>query len=195
MKELKTWCVIMGCLLVSACAGAREVLIDPGAEDPIPVSEAIATVVPTEGNNVRGTVRFRGAASGVDVVTTLEGLPGGVHAYHVHVYGDCSAPDATSAGPHFHFHGSSLNTKEKIITGNLGELTGDGAGRASHRARIEAASLQGEYSIIGRAVVVHAQGNNPEITPDGGAGARIACGVIGVANPSEAGTSAHPTHR
>lgn len=160
-------------------------IVDPGATNKRPVRQALAVLHPTQGNQASGVVRFTETPGrGIEVFAAVHGLEGGPHAFHVHVYGDCSAPDATSAGPHFHFTGSSLDKEVEVITGNLGELrqhrTDD---VSSHQARIPNASLQGEFSIIGRAVVVHAQGNDPTVTPDGGAGARLACGVIGVAEP------------
>lgn len=161
----------------------RAILVDPGAPKQAYVREAIAVLRPTAGNQAMGTVRFRETENGVDVFTAMTNLPSGPHAYHVHVYGDCSAPDAESAGPHFHFTGSSFDKEVNIVTGNLGELRGDGQNAPTHQAQIPGATLQGPFSIVGRAVVVHQHGNNHEVTPDGGAGARIACGVIGVANP------------
>lgn len=157
-------------------------MVDPGADDPRAVTEAVAVLHPTRGNDVRGTVRFRESERGLEVVASVEGLPAGEHAYHVHVFGDCSSADATSAGPHFHFAGSSFDRSAKIITGNLGELRGRGgkSDRTIHETRIPGATLQGNFSILGRAVVVHARGNDPSQPPDGGAGERLACGVIGV---------------
>ncbi|MGE0402956.1 MAG: superoxide dismutase family protein [Kofleriaceae bacterium] len=154
--------------------------LDPGAADPQPVREAVAILAPTSGNRASGIVRFRRSGAGLDVFATVDGLPAGEHAYHVHVFGDCSASDATSAGPHFHFTGSSFDPEVEIITGNLGELSSDGAGTATHHARHPAATLDGKFSIIGRSVVVHAKPNDPSAPPGGDAGARIACGVIGI---------------
>lgn len=168
-------------------------LVDPGAEPPQPVNEAIAVLQPTKESHVRGTVRFRDIGNGtLEVFAAVDALPGGTHAYHVHVFGDCSSPDAESAGPHFHFTGSSFDKHVKIITGNLGELRDDGRLTTTHQATIDA-SLQGRFSILGRAVVVHAQGNDPKVTPDGGAGRRLACGVIGIANPNPAQQTAAKT--
>lgn len=169
--------------------GAQQLtaFVDPGARSRQPVQEAIAVMYSSTGLRL-GTVRFVDTGQrALEVFTQIEGLPAGVHAYHVHVYGDCSTPDAKSAGPHFHFTGSSLDESVKIITGNLGELTADAEGRFVHQTRVPHAQLQGPFSILGRSVVIHAEGNDPSVTPDGGAGARIACGVIGVANPKPPG--------
>src|SRR5690349_233994 len=62
---------------------------------------ATAQLAPTQGNNVHGMVKFTETADGVKVVAHLEGLTPGQHGFHVHEKGDCSAPDATSAGSHF----------------------------------------------------------------------------------------------
>jgi superoxide dismutase, Cu-Zn family len=154
--------------------------LDPGAAEPQRVREAIAILAPTQGNRASGVVRFRDSGAGLDVYATIDGLSDGEHAYHVHVFGDCSAKDGTSAGPHFHYTGSSFDKSVGFITGNLGELRATRDLTATHHARHPAASLHGKFSIIGRAVVVHAKPNDPSVTPDGGAGARLACGVIGI---------------
>ena len=140
---------------------------------------------PTKGNAARGVVHFRQTDNGVEVFAAIDGLPSGRHAYHVHVYGDCASPDAKSAGPHFHFNGSSFDTSVDIITGNLGELTGRDGGNArtaTHHSRLQAATLQGRFSLIGRSVVIHERPNDHSHPPDGDAGDRVACGVIGVSS-------------
>lgn len=165
--------------------------IDPGARDPVPIREAVAVLIPTKGSHVGGTVRFRQDGEQLEVLASIDGLPGPVHAYHVHVYGDCSAPDAESAGPHFHFTGSSFG-EARIITGDLGELKPDRKlQRTMHRTRVSA-SLHGKFSILGRAVVVHELGNNPASPPDGAAGKRLACGVIGLVGAPAEATALHP---
>jgi Cu-Zn family superoxide dismutase len=165
--------------------------LDPGAEGARrPVREALAVMYSTSGLRM-GTVRFVDTdGAGLAVSASVDSLPIGAHAYHVHVYGDCSSADFKSAGPHFHFTGSSHDEHVNMITGNLGELAPDAEGRAQAEARLPDARLQGPFSVMGRAVIVHAQGNDPAVTPDGGAGARIACGVIGIANPERVNQAA-----
>ena len=147
---------------------------------------AVAILYPTAGNEVRGTVHFRPSGNNLTIDTTATSLSPGEHGYHVHIYGDCAAPDGTSAGTHFNFEGSSLNPPEDIghITGNLGTLMADQNGNAEHSAEIENATLSGPKSIIGRAVIVHAKANDPAQPPIGAAGSRVACGVIGIADPA-----------
>ena len=156
--------------------------IDPGAPTSASVREAVAVLAPLKGSRVTGVVRFREDGDLLDVTASVDGLPGGVHAYHVHVYGDCSSPDGESAGPHFHFTGSSFG-EARIITGNLGELRPDGRPTIVDHTRIQA-SLQGRFSLLGRAVIVHERGNDAMSPPDGAAGKRLACGVIGIAGPA-----------
>ncbi|KAB2893921.1 MAG: superoxide dismutase family protein [Kofleriaceae bacterium] len=161
-------------------ARSVRLFVDPGASELTWVREAVAVLTPTEGSDVAGVVRFRETRDGLDVFSVVDGLPPGRHAYHVHVYGDCTQREAKSAGPHFHFTGSSFDRGVRHITGNLGELRSDGDRAATHRTKLPAASLQGRFSIVGRAVVVHAQPNDPSQPPDGGAGDRLACGVVGI---------------
>src|SRR5262245_3828607 len=65
-----------------------------------------ADIKPTQGNTVKGEVRFYKVADGVRIVARLEGLSPGRHGFHVHEKGDCSAPDASSAGGHFNPSGA-----------------------------------------------------------------------------------------
>lgn len=147
---------------------------------------ARAMMRPTEGNETRGTVSFEPMRNGgLMVKASMTGLTPGPHGFHVHVYGDCSAPDASSAGGHFDFLGtpSRAAAESDPITGNLGQLEAGPDGTATVAHLVQDANLWGPASIIGRAVVVHAQGNDPDSPPDGAAGPRIACGVIGIVQP------------
>lgn len=169
----------------AATKAESSLLEDPGAQDPVKITKAVAVLEPTKGSKVHGTVTFTQAADGkLKVSADISGLPKGVHAYHVHQFGDCSGEDGKSAGTHFNFSGSSENPGDDIarITGNLGELKADAKGHATATQMLDKASLQGAYTLIGRAVIVHEKANNPKEPPIGAAGSRLACGVIGMAN-------------
>ncbi len=160
------------------------ILVDPGDTESSPVNHAIAVMYPTEGQQVTGIVEFLESDSedGVRVMTRIKNLPAGSHGYHIHLYGDCSSGDAESAGTHFNFTGSSENPPKDIkhITGDLGELDAGENGEAEAEVTIKNAQLQGAYSIIGRSVIIHEKGNDPQSPPIGAAGSRLACGVIGI---------------
>jgi len=71
--------------------------------------------------------------------------------------------------------------------GDLGNLTADQEGNVNVCFVDKVISLYGEYSIVGRSVVVHAneddegKTNHPESSKTGNSGPRVACGVIGLA--------------
>lgn len=180
-----------GALALVAC-GSGKIAEQPGpaatAEARAP-ADAVAVLHPTLGSEASGVVRFEAQDVGVRVISDVWDLAPGEHGYHVHVYGDCTAEDANSAGPHFDFVGDSDEPPEEIhrITGNLGDLHAGPDGHAHDEAQVELATLRGPLSIVGRAVVVHARPNDPDQPPDGAAGPRIACGVIGIAPPPETG--------
>ena len=147
------------------------------------VRNAICVLHPTEGNNVRGTVRFMQGDSGVTVTINLTGLTPGKHGFHVHEYGDCSAPDGSSAGGHFNpemkKHGGPQDTERHV--GDLGNVTADSSGVVNQVMTDKVISLSGPHSIIGRSIVVHAGEDDLTSQPSGNAGPRVACGVIGIA--------------
>jgi superoxide dismutase, Cu-Zn family len=161
---------------------AGVVLVDPGAERPEPATAAIAVLHPTEGSTARGVVRFEEREGGLAVIADAAGLPPGPHAFHIHLHGDCSGPDAETAGTHFNLHGPSEHPPPDIdrITGDLGELHADASGEAHAEAFLRGASLHGTFSILARSVVVHVRGNDPSKPPMGDAGGRLGCGVIGI---------------
>ena len=142
----------------------------------------VAMLHGTEGNeNVHGFVMFTQDEDGVFVAAHAEGLPANsVHGFHVHEFGDCSAPDATSAGGHFNPHGRDHGgpDSEARHVGDLGNLHSDENGIAHLEMLDHKLELSGPNSIIGKAVVVHVQEDDLTSQPVGNAGARIACGVI-----------------
>ncbi len=156
-----------------------------------PIKEAIAVIHPTPGNKVHGTVTFTDLGNGkVRVVADLEGLtPNSKHGFHVHQYGDCSAPDATSAGGHYnpgnHQHAGPM--VEMRHAGDLGNIEADAKGNAHLDLTVDNITINAKNEVLGRAVIVHAKADDLKSQPTGDAGGRIGCGVIGVANPKDAG--------
>jgi superoxide dismutase, Cu-Zn family len=141
-----------------------------------------ATLSPTKGSTVSGTVTFTKVDGGVRVVAEVTGLTPGDHGFHVHEFGDCSDPEAKSAGGHFNPAGQQHAGPDAAMRheGDLGNLTADATGRARYERVDKFLEIGGDHSIIGRSVIVHEKVDDLKTQPTGNAGARLACGVIGV---------------
>lgn len=148
-----------------------------------PVMKAVAMLSPTVGQKAGGMVTFLKEGEGIRIVAEIHGLAPGAHGFHIHQYGDCSAPDATSAGAHFNPTGEPHGgpDAEKRHAGDLGNVEAGQDGNAMINRLDSRIVLDGDQSILGRSVIVHAQPDDFRTQPTGGAGARIACGVIGAA--------------
>lgn len=150
---------------------------------PIEVMEAIAVLHPTAGNDVEGVLQFvEVGENAVRISGTVRNLSPGRHGFHIHEYGDCSADDAESAGGHFNPfdkpHGAPDDQERHL--GDLGNIVADSTGTAQIDLTDSLLSFEGKASIIGRSVVVHLKEDDLESQPTGAAGARQACGVIGI---------------
>jgi Cu-Zn family superoxide dismutase len=141
---------------------------------------AVAKLLPTKDNTARGEVTFTPEGKGVRVVASFTGLKMGEHGFHVHEKGDCSAPDATSAGGHFNPETKPHAAREAAErhVGDLGNLKADPYGMARANFVDEHLSLEGPNSILGKAVILHEKVDDYTTQPTGNAGARLACGVI-----------------
>jgi len=146
------------------------------------VVKAVCVLVATQGNSVTGTVQFTLTDKGVKVIGDIQGLSKGKHGFHIHECGDCSAVDGTSAGGHFNpdtkQHGSP--DAQMRHAGDLGNLEADETGKAHIEYIDPTIMLEGDASIIGRAIIVHKNEDDLKTQPTGNAGPRIACGVIGI---------------
>lgn len=177
---------IVGVLTAGALwAGANLWADETKPAGPPPVAKAVAVLQPTKGNNVSGMVTFTKTDAGIHVVADVDGLTPGVHAFHIHEFGDCSAPDGGSAGGHFNPAGMphAGPDAEKRHTGDLGNVTADEKGHAHYDRTDSHISFEGPHSILGRGVIVHEKADDLMTQPTGAAGARVACGVIGAAKP------------
>lgn len=164
--------VVFGTVLIAGCAGMG------AGQDPT----ASATLEPRSGSNVRGTVTFTQIGDVVRVTGQITGHSKGPKGIHIHDKGDCSAPDATSAGGHFNpgksKHGGPYSPEKHA--GDLGNISFNDAGVAKVNFTVGDISVNSSRSdgIIGRAVVVHAAADDLKTDPTGNSGGRVACGVI-----------------
>uniref|UniRef100_G3MMT8 Superoxide dismutase [Cu-Zn] n=2 Tax=Amblyomma TaxID=6942 RepID=G3MMT8_AMBMU len=136
-----------------------------------------------------GTIHFTQEAAGkpVEVVGEIKGLGKGLHGFHIHEFGD-NTNGCVSAGAHFNphnkEHGAPADTNRHV--GDLGNVIAGEDGVAKVNIKDSIISLIGEHNIIGRSVVVHAdpddlgKGGHELSKTTGNAGARLACGVVGI---------------
>ncbi|MBW3563744.1 MAG: superoxide dismutase family protein [Acidobacteria bacterium] len=147
-----------------------------------PTAKAVATLEGRSGSTAQGVVTFLEWPNGsVDIEISLSNVPPGVHGFHIHENGNCSAADGSSAGDHFSPHGMphGAPTDGQKHAGDLGNVTANRNGRVSTTVRSHVLSAhEGTNSVANRAVVLHADPDDLTSQPSGNAGARIACGVI-----------------
>ncbi len=201
MRRGLSWLLCGGALVLSGCASGGSSAQEPATsaepgtgmeseaetesatEGQAGAERATVALQPTEGHQTSGHLQIEVDGDGVRVTGTVEGLtPGGKHGFHIHAVGDCSAPDASSAGPHYTVgeepHGHPGHGEHHL--GDMKNLEADDTGRATVDQKVAGATLGGGSpgDILGKAVVVHQAEDDYATQPAGASGARIACGVI-----------------
>lgn len=144
------------------------------------VTKASCVLNPTKGNKVEGLVTFTKVEGGVKISATVNNLTPGAHGFHVHEFGDCSSADGMSAGGHFNPAKKQHGAPDALErhAGDLGNLVADEHGVAKYERVDTVIELEGENTIIGRSIIVHANADDLKTQPTGNAGGRLACGVI-----------------
>lgn len=156
---------------------------------PAGAASAVAVLAPTDStaDAPSGRVEFIEVDGGVEVRYNLAGLPGaGPFGFHVHENGDCG-PDSTgtpggAAGGHFNPmaspHGAPGGEATARHAGDLGNVRPGADGAAVGTVTDAVLAFSGPTSMLGKAVVLHAQADDLQTQPTGDAGGRIACGII-----------------
>ena len=93
-----------------------------------------------------------------------------------------------TAGPHFNPHGHTHGGPNEEVrhVGDLGNLHAGEDGVAHFEIEDHLVHLYGEHSVVGRSCICHAdiddlgKGGHELSATTGNAGARLACGVIGL---------------
>ncbi|MBJ6982059.1 superoxide dismutase family protein [Luteimonas sp. MC1572] len=172
-------CAVVVAALLSACASAppRAPAAAPGSPAALPRAEvgtaqaAVANLAAASATLVSGRIALRAEAGGVRLAGEIGGLTRhGAHVLQVHARGDCSAVDASSAGPYFDATGRGG------VDGGSDRIIADAQGVARVAQLVPAAVLGGGAAndIAGRALVVMG-------ATSGATSARVACGVIRLA--------------
>lgn len=142
---------------------------------------ATATLSPTSGSTASGTVTFTEMADGsVQAKVHLTGVPPGVHGFHVHDKGDCG-DNGNAAGGHFNPAGTQHGAPDAPMhhAGDFGNVEADASGNVNVTKTLHGVTVSaGANSVVGHAVILHANADDMTTQPTGNAGARIACGVV-----------------
>ena len=166
--------------LVLASVAALSLTVLPAAA----ADMAAAELVNTDGKAI-GQVTFEQAPGGVLLFVKVTGLPPGPHGIHLHSVGRC-APDFKAAKGHINpdkrAHG--LRNPDGPDNGDLPNLyvAADGTGAAEfYTTLVSVADGKRAPALLdadGSAVIIHANPDDHMTQPIGGAGGRIACGVV-----------------
>ena len=149
---------------------------------------AMADLINPDGATV-GAASFHQGPTGVLVTLSVEGLTPGAHGIHLHAVGACS-PDFTAAGGHLTatdnaVHG--LKNPERTVdnhdNGDLPNLyaAADGIAQAEYftsLVTIFGGSMPSLLDADGATLVIHENPDDHVTQPIGGAGGRVACGII-----------------
>ena len=143
---------------------------------------ARAELQPTQGNTAMGAISFTRDGDTTTVQIALMGLTPGPHGIHVHENGDCSAPDASSAGEHFNPEGRPHGGLDTLPTerhpGDLGNITAKDTGEVDETITSNTLAADGQFAMVGKAIVVHEDVDDESSQPSGDSGDPAACGVI-----------------
>ena len=170
-------------VVLGGCASAPGTAVSGRAQ---PGDFGEATLVNAAGASIGRAVLTQGA-TGLLIRIEAEGLTPGWHGVHIHATGQCEAP-FTSAGGHInHTEGAAAHGLLNAAgpdDGDLPNVFADASGQVraelfTSRARIAAEGPgQWLWDADGSAIVIHAGGDDHRSQPIGGAGGRVACGVM-----------------
>jgi superoxide dismutase, Cu-Zn family len=201
---MKYFSLVAMALLVASCGRKEDAAPMTDAPAPAGDSPSVATATdpntsasaeatagaavqlsPTQGNTANGGLKLTAAGTGVKISGMLQGLkPSSEFGFHFHEKGDCSAPDATSAGAHFNpgsqDHGNPQ--AQPHHAGDMMNVKSDAQGVAEVSLDNPDVTLQSGQpnDIVGKALVVHAKPDDYKTQPSGDSGDRIACGVVAI---------------
>ena len=164
------------------------VMVAPAhAQDATPT--ASATIIDNSGATI-GEASLIESNVGVLIRLTLDGVAPGWHAIHIHEIGNCDDTDRfMNSGGHFNVYerAHGLLNPDGPDNGDLPNVYAHADGSVRVEMLTPLVSLKGPdrpavLDYDGSALVMHTNPDDHVTQPIGGAGARIACGVI---TPSE----------
>jgi Cu-Zn family superoxide dismutase len=129
-----------------------------------------------------GRISFYQDGAYLKTRVALSGLiPGATYGLHIHEIGDCRDPLGGSAGNHY----NPLNKKHGGLNGlvrhlgDLGNVEADASGNINRQLKVAKITLNGQYSVLGLAIILKSGPDDLTTDPNGKSGNPIACGLIG----------------
>lgn len=147
------------------------------------VVKAVVQLEHTEGDISGAIVMKQDPGKPTIIRGIIKGLTSGKHGFHVHEFGDLSK-GCESAGGHYNPEGVDHGGLSDGHIGDLGNIVANDDGIARFKIVARRIDLSGDRSIVGRAIVIHADeddlgtGGDEESLKTGNAGDRLACGVV-----------------
>jgi len=153
--------------------------------------EKVNAIAVLEHGDAKGMIKLSQEPGGPTIIEgNISKLTEGVHGLHIHEFGDLS-DGCDSAGGHYNPDGVDHGDLEKGHVGDLGNVEAGKSGVAKFKIVAERVDLHGDRSVVGRAIVIHAdeddlgKGGDEESLKTGNAGDRVGCGVIRLAEKLE----------
>lgn len=162
--------LVAGMLAVSA--------VQVAAKEP---KAATAEIEARSGSTITGKATFRAKRGKVTLDLKVTHAPPGPHAVHLHEKGDCSDPEAKSAGAHWNPSASEHGRwGASCHLGDIGNLVVDAKGNGRLKLTTDLWTIGGPAAsdVRGKSVIVHVSADDFVTQPTGNAGGRIGCGVV-----------------
>ena len=166
------------------CAGGRlRRCLACGSMEKISIGDEVARgqLMPGLTGRLSAASRFTQGTGGLLLYVEVESLTPGGHGIHLHSVGACS-PDFKASGGHINTGDEAARPaqpRRRSRTGDLPNIYAAADGTA--RAEIFTTLVRPWTTLLdddGSAIVIHAQPDDHITQPIGGAGDRVACGVI-----------------
>ena len=166
-------------LALALAAAACNLSVSVGSESSGGDARLTARMQNVDGDAIGTVVMEQSPTRGFLMTVMLEGLEPGFHGIHIHTIGSCS-PDFKASGGHINVdnkqHG--LLNPEGPDNGDLPNIyvAADGTAQAELFTTLVDADMLMDDD--GSAIVVHENRDDHITQPIGGAGGRVACGVL-----------------
>ncbi|HKW82024.1 MAG TPA: superoxide dismutase family protein [Casimicrobiaceae bacterium] len=165
----------LAAVALTACGGVTmpkmsDVIVPTG-------NQAVARLEAKNGSTTYGVVQFTQRGDKVAVLVQVFNLAGGPHSLYIHETGNCSSPNAASAGPVWNAKGSPPGARR---SGALPNVIVRHEENASLEVQVSGISVGtgAPNDVIGHSVVVHGKVDADPKVEYGVANDWLACGVI-----------------